>query len=110
MQVVTFDLDDLVQVALQKKGNARPRMIVQGAVVITAQDLVQVDVEETVTGDDPPAAQLRIAVAIAIIVEENQVRFARHQTLQPGPQVVFFSRLVVRVILVQHAALRHKWQ
>lgn len=39
---------------------APPRMIMQGAVIIGAQELVQVNVEEAVAGDDPPAEQIRI--------------------------------------------------
>jgi hypothetical protein len=39
---------------------ARPRMIMERAIVIVSQELVQIDVEEAISGNDMPAEQVGI--------------------------------------------------
>ena len=64
--------------AAQHQRHEPPGMVMQRAVVVGAKELVDVDVENRVPGDDVPAQHVRRAVA------DDLVRLPRQQAFQPA--------------------------
>jgi hypothetical protein len=58
--------------AFEKNGDIPGRMVVQSAIVVGMQELVQVDIEKIVARDDPPTTQVGI-----ILVANHEIRRPR---------------------------------
>lgn len=65
--------------AAQKDASVRPRMVMQRAIVVAAQEKVQVDIEETIARDYEPPKHVRL-----IVSANNDIRGAttRHTLLK----------------------------
>jgi hypothetical protein len=65
-QVVTMDAASVNRVLgvlpFQYHRTVHPRVIVQRSVIIAAQEVVEVDVEEAIAGNNEPAVQIRVVM------------------------------------------------
>ena len=71
MNATAFDGVLDVSASQQDRHIERPWMVMQGAVVVAAPELVQVDIEHAVSRDDPPSLKVRM-----ILSADGDVRFA----------------------------------